>query len=103
MCSVFQISCLTISALAASKCNHGIFLRPSLELPLDGKCDPSGIKLQPAIWGVTARPEISHDILPNTMRTIGETGHSPLLKRAWVYQERLLSQRILHFGDTQMI
>lgn len=26
----------------------------------------------------------------------------PLLRRAWAFQERILSPRIIHFGDTQL-
>jgi hypothetical protein len=29
--------------------------------------------------------------------------HTPLLKRAWAYSERLLSPRVLHFTDSEMI
>jgi hypothetical protein len=28
--------------------------------------------------------------------------HNPLLERGWVYQERLLSRRVLHFGHSEL-
>jgi hypothetical protein len=36
-------------------------------------------------------------------RTIGHGLGWPLLARAWVYQERLLSRRVLHFGPTELV
>jgi hypothetical protein len=32
-----------------------------------------------------------------------DLGHWPLLERAWAYQERLLSPRVLHFCQDELV
>jgi hypothetical protein len=47
--------------------------------------------------------ELDDRIYPKAYQTIdftSEVNNSPLSKRSWAFQERLLSRRILHFGST---
>lgn len=98
MCTVFQGSWLTLSALKASNCSQGLFSKYCTKCASGTSCNAHGIKLHP-LWEVYARPIIS----PTSLGIKYWDTTSPLLKRAWVYQERLLSPRILHFGDTELI
>jgi hypothetical protein len=96
MCDVFQDSFLTLCATMAPDCNHGLFI----DCVLDELHDSRSKKIETTPWEVYARRPINHSTLP-TGRQID--GKSPLLKRGWVYQERLLASRVVHFGPQELI
>ena len=87
MSSIFEASDLTLSALCVSTSSDGLIA------PDRGPERFLNVKVgDDAVIGIRRPP-----------RTLTEAViHSEMDKRAWIFQERLLSPRILHFGDDQM-
>lgn len=84
MCSIYSNALLTISATRCDEgCTDTLFPDFQHSVTVDG--DPS--------ITVAVRAEGPHVSSPT---------HYPLLQRAWVFQERLLSRRILHFGYDEL-
>ena len=90
MRSVYKNSFLTIAATGAMDPSIGCFRdrRPELIEP---------IKVR-ALAGTT-----DHEITFSVDMWKNAIHRSPLSKRAWAFQERMLSPRVLHFGETQML
>jgi hypothetical protein len=91
MCSVFQGS-------ASSDSRGGLFFKASL--------DERGYSIWnrqagEAKWQVCVRRPIQHFSFFEGGKSLKEA--SPLLKLAWVFQERLLAPRLLHFGPQELI
>lgn len=96
MCSVYEGAFLTLCATTASDCNNGLFVNSaSNELS-----DPRSKRIETTPWEVSARRKLDHSIIASNKWVAGK---SLLLKRGWVYQERLLSKRVLHFGPRELI
>lgn len=87
---VYQNSFLTIAATKAADATGGLFV--------DRNPDLVQISTARASWP----RELEGDYLFVEDAWELELLDSPLLKRAWVCQERLLSPRVLHFGRSQM-
>ncbi|KAL6918374.1 hypothetical protein FSHL1_009802 [Fusarium sambucinum] len=88
--SYYQNAVLTIAATGSESSSRGLFLeRPGLEF----SPEPVVIR-QKSYW--TGFKEST--IQPLRPKPGSETVHSALLTRGWTTQERLLSERILHFG-----
>ena len=92
MAHIYENAYLTIAATKSSKGSGGLFSKtPDFELVETGSANhPS--------YHVFARKEIHH--LP--LYPWGSPDNFPLLTRGWVYQERLLSPRVLHFGPQEL-
>lgn len=96
MHKVYSNAILNISATGAPNSTKGLFayrnpealIPPEVELFLDG--------LQPGRESTWYR--ISLTLFWET-----ELAQAPLIKRAWVLQERLLAQRVLHFGQNELL
>jgi hypothetical protein len=58
------------------------------------------MKIETTPWEVHARHPLDHSCIPASWQV---TGKYPLLNRGWVYQERLLARRVLHFGPQKLI
>lgn len=88
--SYYQNAVLTIAATGSESSSRGLFLeRPSLEF------NPEPVVvLQKSYW-TGFRESTIQPVYPDP---ISEIGLSVLLHRAWTTQERILSERILHFG-----
>ena len=87
MKNVYRNSFLTIAATGAINPSIGCFQdrKPELIEPLRFRAlDRTNIVFDVSIW-TTAMND------------------SPLSKRGWAFQERMLSPRVLHFGETQML
>jgi Heterokaryon incompatibility protein (HET) len=90
MAEIYQGSWLTLAALKASNDLEGCFSSSSVEVNpvVDGKRYRVYVQ----------RPQSHLD---------GTTGQScdlfPLTRRAWIYQERLLSPRVLYFGHNELM
>ncbi|KAK4175462.1 putative heterokaryon incompatibility protein [Triangularia setosa] len=84
MCSIYSNALLTISA---TRCDEGCTdtLFPDFQRTVTVAGDPS--------ITVAVRAEGPH---------VSSSTHYPLLQRAWVFQERLLSRRVLHFGYDEL-
>ncbi len=95
---VYENSYCNIAATAAEDSRGGLFhdrdprdlLISTMEVDWENEIDP----LKPYKGGFTIND------LEFWSENVEQT---PLLKRAWVYQERLLTGRILHFGSQQLL
>ncbi|KIW02620.1 uncharacterized protein PV09_06065 [Verruconis gallopava] len=85
MSSIYANSCLTLAATGSSSDDGGLFFRHP-------KATFHGISKVGSEYKVHARPVIDHM----------DDAQFPLFKRAWVFQERLLAPRVLHFGRQEM-
>ena len=89
---IYKNSFLTIAATRAVDAAGGLFI--------DRNPDIVRISKVHALWS----PELEGDYLFFVENLwYHEILESPLMKRAWVYQERLLSPRVLHLGRSQML
>lgn len=95
MCKVYSYSTLTLAAAASENSNGGLFYeRDPLLL--------NGVKL-PVTWTndrLGSFQGIYHCIRLDSWKS--SVLGSPLLERAWVFQERLLSPRTVYFASDQL-
>ncbi|KAF2009125.1 HET-domain-containing protein, partial [Aaosphaeria arxii CBS 175.79] len=99
---VYQESYLTIAATAAPNGDGGLF--PSSSAPAKTRFH----ELKPSSTGqqgqdvdessMFLRRQLNHD----AFSTFSPDGPR-LLTRGWVYQERVLSQRVIHFSDDELL
>jgi hypothetical protein len=99
MASYYMNGHFTIAATASSNSSGGLFhhLAPEeLSIHFEATDPRFG-----SPYSIGARRSLSHhlDIL-DVMN--GATEGFPLLARGWVYQERILSRRVLHFGPREV-
>jgi hypothetical protein len=92
MADVYGNACITLAATSAGNATEGCFSErlpryQAHEVLVKG---PDGKEYQ-----VFVRLTLPH--------LYGGSGTFPLLQRAWVFQERPLSPRVLHFGKTELI
>ena len=88
--SYYQNAVLTIAATGSESSNRGLFLsRPGLEF------DPEPVLIRQESYWRGFKESIIQPLYP---KPLSEIGISALLERGWTTQERLLSNRILHFG-----
>lgn len=99
MGTIYQNALLTLSALNSTSCDSGCYRtalkrRQAYRLEV---VDEEGIRRN-----VYARERLIH---PNGSSAPLSSYREdfPLLSRAWVYQERLLSSRTLYFTSSEMI
>ena len=88
MGDIYENSHITIAATASQDSNGGLF---SADRPVVRRLDKHPhlyVRTQPECF-----PTSTSNCIPTSM---------PLLTRAWVYQERRLSQRTIHFGKHQV-
>ncbi len=88
---IYKNSFLTIAATMAVDATRGLFV--------DRNPDVVRISKVHAQW---SRELKGDHLFENQALWNDDILESPLLKRAWVCQERLLSPRVLHFGRSQM-
>jgi hypothetical protein len=55
------------------------------------------------VSGPSVSPPVFARIRPKHVWNITDREHFPLLKRGWVYQERLLSPRVIHFTEFEIL
>lgn len=95
MCSIYENAQVTISATAALDSTAGLFLKDRRYHIISGTTK-SGTKLQIGVCNTVHE----HPSLLERERLHDEW---PLIRRAWAFQERVLSPRVLHFGRTEVI
>ena len=101
MATIFESAFITIAGTAGEDSNSGLYSS-------NPEYDLSATSGDGSSYEVFARQRIKHFDLLNPYVSDGdpESGNwfdlssfPKLLERAWVYQERLLSRRVLHFGQ----
>lgn len=85
MAQIYQNSYLTLAATGSYSDDEGLFYK----LP---QASVSGVLLDGSPYKVHARPAIRHF----------DDAEFPLFSRAWVFQERMLAPRVLHFGKQEL-
>jgi hypothetical protein len=91
MASIYSRSYITLAATVSPNANGGLYTgRTSttsiLNQPFSGR-----VKEFPDVF---TRPSIEHYLFAN--------GHLLLMRRAWAFQERILSPRMVHFADEEL-
>jgi Heterokaryon incompatibility protein (HET) len=103
MCSVYQNSMLTIAATKSPDSRGGCFTQA---LPDYFGHVLRGIDEDGAPYEIFVRRKLLHW---GSLAAVTDTDApliqaiAPLLRRGWVYQERLLSPRVLHFGSQELL
>lgn len=98
MCEIYQGAFLTLFATNAQDGSEGLFSLAKKKvnpLVMNGTDPISGKQ-----YSIHARPLESHFYSPDNQEE--RQKHHPLLSRGWVYQERLMSRRIIHFGSNEI-
>jgi hypothetical protein len=92
MASIYSNAFLTIAAASATDCHAGLHSTSGSTQPFK--------KLE----GCYSKDLYTHRLMPHVNEGQFRTGPAcyPLLTRAWVYQERMLSPRILYFAGNEM-
>jgi hypothetical protein len=94
MCAIYENSYLTIAATGALNATAGLFLKEKRSHEISGTT-LAGVDFRFISWRTEhMHPSIVFDKSYEFL---------PLLTRAWVFQERMLSPRFLHFGKTELI
>ncbi|TVY92561.1 hypothetical protein LAWI1_G003585 [Lachnellula willkommii] len=111
MARIYSNSYLNIAATGASDSRGGCFFPRSLKdssRPSELKSFPVGshtagsgpmIRVRPSLDAVHLRFSTTTDTVSYNFDTVAV----PLLSRAWVFQERYLAPRTLHFHPTEMV
>jgi len=89
MASIYENSYVTVSATHSPNSHTGCFS----SRPFFSSTDSSNGQRH----HIYARPQIVH---PNN--TVWKFHTLPLMNRGWVYQERILSPRVIHFGHQEL-
>jgi hypothetical protein len=94
MGDVYQHSTINIAATAAKDCEDGLFRER----------DPADILEETIELAESWCPDVKGGkyTLNNSNLWKDELESSPLLQRGWVFQERILAKRMLHFGQSQI-
>lgn len=85
---------ITIAASGAQDCDHGLFNlhhEPPPKFQLPG--DQTGL--------ISMRRAMNHKLQADWNNGPGSS-ELPILSRAWIYQERMLSRRVLHFTTREL-
>ncbi|KAF2109342.1 heterokaryon incompatibility protein-domain-containing protein, partial [Lophiotrema nucula] len=90
MATIYENAYLTLAATFAEDASGGLFTGPD--------CTDHNAKSTPLLLQFPNGPTV-----PLICRRRLNHQHFPLIRRAWVYQERLLSPRILHFAGFELI
>jgi Heterokaryon incompatibility protein (HET) len=90
MASIYRQSYLTLCATRAVDGTSGLFTDTS-------DCMLKGSNSNEANFQIFARQSIKHMMYEFDAKSF------PLLERGWVYQERFLSPRVLHFGPHELV
>jgi hypothetical protein len=99
MASIYENAYLTIAATASANSDEGCFRHSEPTYRAHGFHFLSNAGQD---YEIFARRKPSHCTDWNVSRERDHESEWPLLTRAWTYQERLLSPRILHFAQAEL-
>ncbi len=99
MAAVYENSYLTIAASLAADGSGGCFSIREITTHLAGSLNDAA---ESGSCSVYVRESFSHDEFSSDIKDTA-TLSNPLLGRAWTFQERALSTRILHFGRSELL
>lgn len=91
MTRIFRQALCNIAALASSTSNGGCFRERDIRSIQPCRIDARWVGLPQGLFNIYYEKLWERDV-----------AGAPLLKRAWVVQERLLAPRVLHFGREQL-
>lgn len=94
MAGIYQGALLTLAATVSTGDKKGCF--PTTGYPSQ---QPEILLLDNGLTGIAVRKRLRHW----NKNTANDAAQFPLLSRGWVLQERLLSRRILHFCNSEMV
>lgn len=100
MASVYSRSYLTISAAAAADCSHGLYCFPNSRPIGPYALKVSTVDGEEVNAYITAIPEHRAFEAHGGVRS---EPHVPLLRRAWCFQEHILSPRVIQFGPQEIV
>lgn len=93
MADTYRYAYLTIAATASNNSGEGCFRKVSTGSVARPLRRTPGVVVRERRW-----PDLSAQMLPSY-----EILDYPLLQRAWVYQERRMSPRMIHFTNSQLV
>lgn len=102
MCSIYENSYLTIAATSASDSSGGLPIRDNANFVRLRGCFASAVPFDLVGYRPPQTPiscRISSHPHPNQPDAL----NPPLFGRAWVFQERILSPRVLHFNEEELM
>ncbi|KAH7411709.1 heterokaryon incompatibility protein-domain-containing protein, partial [Phaeosphaeria sp. MPI-PUGE-AT-0046c] len=89
MAKIYQNAVITIAGSASSNPHQGLFREAEkAHVNFPSSC----LEKEEGLDNVRTRKPLMHDVY-----------QLPLMKRGWVFQERLLSSRYIHFGHNELI
>ena len=94
MCNIYQNAFITIAATSSLNSDVGMFNKIS-KIPIS----PSSCSMSQSKAYLKTSPHHTLDLWSGD----ASWNTFPLLTRGWVYQERLLSPRVIHFGKFELI
>lgn len=101
MASIYTNSYLTLAGTSASDGSEGLAKSRDVQTFC---AEVLGDRLPNQRVTVVARRARKHNCLKGSREEVwANVGIEPLMTRAWVFQERLLSRRILHFTSDEMV
>lgn len=110
MAHVYGGSGLNIAATGASDGRDGLFFDRDVELVRRCLVLANNRRFWDGMWQEPANKKVAEeDITLKLLHCINgrlyymSFDNQPLIRRAWVFQERILAARTLHFGKTQMM
>ena len=97
MASVYENAFITIAATSARSGKDGFLTeRPVRSSRIHGFRSDSGND-------VYVREKLQHGLFAFAASATTDFSSTPLLKRGWCYQERILSTRVLHFTNCEIV
>lgn len=97
MASIYQNAYLVLSASKSPSSEHGLFGG------IDGESNPTIVPIPSSSQGSALCFRKSFTHLPGYMdQKLVKKSPLPTLNRGWIFQERLLASRVLHFGPQEL-